>query len=102
MGWEKNRRYYTRSRRTGGRVIREYVGCGPVAELASAMDAAERVERERSIATKQELKADLRALDVAVGSLCDRAELLARVALLAAGYHQHKRGEWRKQRVQQR
>jgi hypothetical protein len=30
MGWDRGR-YYTRSRKVNGRVVREYVGTGPVA-----------------------------------------------------------------------
>jgi hypothetical protein len=32
MGWDKGR-YFTRSRKVNGRVVREYVGTGEVAEL---------------------------------------------------------------------
>jgi len=45
MGWDKDGRYYTRSRREGGRVMREYVGRGPLAELEAAYDRSQRERR---------------------------------------------------------
>src|SRR5262245_28031256 len=38
-------------------------------------------------------------LDETLDELNELADLLVRAALLAAGYHQHKRGIWRKRRV---
>src|SRR5262245_17507776 len=99
MGWEKGR-YYTRSKKVNGRVVREYVGRGPVAELVAQRDALERQQREAERAARQAKRAELEALDAPLDELNDLAELLARAALVAAGFHQHKRGEWRKRRVQ--
>jgi len=42
MSWDAKRedgpRYYYRSRRIDGRAVKEYVGTGPLAEMASRMD----------------------------------------------------------------
>jgi hypothetical protein len=45
-------------------------------------------------------KEELSALDADMRALAERTDLAARAALLAAGYRQHKRGEWRRRRGQ--
>ena len=97
MGWDKGR-YYTRSKKVNGRVIREYCGVGEVAELAAQMDAINRADREAEREARRVERAELEALDVPLNDLNDLADLLARAALVAAGFRQHKRGEWRKRR----
>ena len=99
--WEKRERgglYYTRSRKVDGRVVREYVGTGPLAKLAAEMDALERRRREKEAEAWQVERECVEALDGTTEELCDATELLTRATLLAAGYHQHKRGEWRQRR----
>lgn len=100
MGWETRKgrgRYYTRSRRVNGRVVREYVGVGLMGELAAATDErrrakleVERAERKRQQAKAQGVVDALRVL----GAAAD--ELIAQ-RLTEAGYHYHK-GEWRRSR----
>jgi hypothetical protein len=99
MGWDKGR-YYTRSKKINGRVVREYIGGGQVGKLVAEMDLMERQEREAKRTTRLAKQAELDALDVPLDELNDLANLLARAALLAAGFRQHKRGEWRKPRGQ--
>ena len=57
MGWEKRERgrqlYFTRSKRLGDRVIREYLGTGGFAQLAAERDALRRLQREVSPHTGQ-------------------------------------------------
>ncbi len=101
MGWEKRERggsYYTRSRKVNGKVRREYIGGGILGELAARMDALERQQREEEAALWREERERLEALDGLTEELNEAAEMLAKAALVAAGYHQHKRGEWRKRR----
>jgi hypothetical protein len=97
MGWEKGR-YYTRSKKVNGRVVREYLGAGRVAALAARLDAQEREEKEMKRAELKALRAELDALDAPLNELHRQTELLTRVALILAGFHQHHRGEWRKRR----
>lgn len=99
--WERRERgalYYTRSRKVDGRVLREYVGTGPLAEIAAQMDEEERQRREDEAAAWREERERLEALEGPLEELCEAAELLARAALVIGGYRQHNRGEWRKKR----
>jgi hypothetical protein len=100
--WERRERgglYYTRSRKEGGRVIREYVGGGILGELAAQMDALERERREEQAARWKEEQEELDALEATVEELSETSDLLVRAALLASGYRQHNRGEWRLKRA---
>src|SRR5262245_53743547 len=99
MGWDRGR-YSSRSRKVHGRVVREYVGTGRVAELAAQLGALEREQcRLDALALRQE-KAELAALEAEVKALAETVDLVARAALRAAAYHRHKRGEGRKRREQ--
>lgn len=98
MGWDKGGRYYTRSKRVNGRVVREYVGGGAAGELIAEFDALERDKREAERARAKIERDRVAALDAPLAELDELADLVARAALAAAGYVQHKRGEWRKTR----
>src|SRR5215204_2543171 len=102
MGWESRergkRRYYTRSRWVNGRVVREYVGSGPAAEIAALEDEYKRQQREEEEAAfwkeeKERLEAGAAFLD----ELAEASEVLLRAHLLASGFHKHK-GQWRRKR----
>jgi hypothetical protein len=99
--WERRERgglYYTRSKKVDGRVVREYVGTGALGELAARLDAEERRRREGEAAAWREERERMDALEAPVAELCEAAEVLARAALVCAGYRRHNRGEWRKRR----
>ena len=104
MGWETRQRggrYYIRSRKVGGRVVREYVGTGPLAELIAAQDAE---ARAKQLAASVALRAEQERMapaEAALAELDALAELLAHGALVAAGYRRHHRGTWRKRRGHQ-
>jgi hypothetical protein len=97
MSWKG--RYYYRTRKIRGRVVREYFGAGPAAELAAQEDQRRRRQREAERAAWQAEKETLAELERAVSRLDEQVDLLATAALLAAGYHRPKRGPWRRKRV---
>jgi hypothetical protein len=94
MGWERG--YYYRVRKVNGRVVRQYVGRGEFAELIARMDALGRERRHLDALALRHEQAELAALDADLDALAEAIDLAARAALLAAGYHRHHRGAWRK------
>jgi hypothetical protein len=101
MAWESRERgglYYTRSRRVDGRVVREYVGTGPFAQLCARSDEVLRAEREQRRLEERWEREKLEALSAPVLEVDEAAAVLVRASLVAAGYHRHK-GEWRRERV---
>jgi hypothetical protein len=100
MAWvyEGNRRNYYRSRRVGGKVRSEYFGSGAAAELAAALDRERRrqrqAERERRRADEERWAASDSPLEMLVAA----TDMVVEAALLAAGYHRHAMGDWRKRR----
>jgi hypothetical protein len=97
MAWNLGR-YYTRSRKVGGRVVREYFGTGDMANVAAQMDTFERERRETERAARLAERSELDALDAPVKEMDRMADMLARAALVLSGFRQHHRSEWRKQR----
>lgn len=97
----RNRRYYVRRPRRDGRRCFEYWGTGPKAEQAAAEDALKRAEQ---LALNQRRKDDQSAWQQAnqpLDQLAAAAAALMKGTLVAAGFHQHDRGEWRKKREQE-
>ena len=92
------RKYYTRSRRLNGKVVREYVGGGVKGELAARADAERRAARQ---ASAEALRGEEERYATATGPLDELArltDLLMRETLIELGYHQHARGQWRRRR----
>jgi hypothetical protein len=100
MAWEavNGRRYYYRTLRVGGRPRRVYVGAAgsPAAELAAAADDLRRLGREVATRERRAERERLRDTEAPLLALCELTDVLTRAALLAAGYHRHDRGEWRR------
>jgi hypothetical protein len=96
MAWEARGscRYYYKVSREGGRVRRLYMGRGPVAVVAARDAELRRAERQ----ARARSQARLEAAEAASRELADLADLLAKAALVVAGYHRHDRGAWRRYR----
>ena len=101
MAWATHRgakRYYSRSVRVGRKVVRQYIGAGPLADVAASLDELRRHERrerdqlwEKAVATWEQAERSA----VRLGAL---GLLLARATLLVDGCRRHDRGEWRRRR----
>lgn len=108
MGWEMRGNYgpyYTRSRRVNGRVVRDYIGHGLNGKMAEIFDARDRDRRLSEAAEAAEHKAELdqfQSLYDDTEALCAMIDVMVKVNLESAGYHQHKRGEWRLKREKER
>jgi predicted phage gp36 major capsid-like protein len=98
VGWERRggERYYYTAKRVGGRVVKQYVGAGYIGELTAKYDAATRAERAADAEDDRQARDDL---DAALDPLHDLADALTVAALVAAGFHRHHRGPWRKRRA---
>jgi len=96
MGWQRrgNGLYYTRSKRVAGKVTRIYVGKGPEAQIAAALDAERSAQRRAFIEARRVMLAHLNSLDDPSREFNAWVEILTDAAMLAAGYHQHDRGPW--------
>jgi hypothetical protein len=102
VAWERRDRsgpYYTRSRKVGGRVVREYVGGGVVGELAARLDALARQRREEEREAWLIEKEQLEAVDIEIEELCRMTDSLIKMVLTDAGY-ENRRGEWRRKRAE--
>lgn len=91
--------YYERARKVGGKVVKEYIGRGPLAELAALLDAQRRAEREAAIRDARNERERVKASVELAVELAELIELLVKGHLLVAGFHQHDRGEWRRRNV---
>lgn len=101
LAWESRRgkgRYYTRSRRVGPRVVREYVGTGPAAEDAAARDAERRAERLTQLDQRHAGEIQYQAAIAPLLGFCRLTDQLLAAALAERGYHRHARGAWRRKR----
>lgn len=99
MAWDR-RGYYYQSRKVAGRVQREYFGRGPLADLTAEMDYVQRLRRKAEREAREAERARADCLDDLMQEVNEVTDLVAEAVLVASGYHQHKRGEWRRRRAQ--
>jgi len=98
MAWEsRNRsgRYYTRSHKVNGRVVRTYIGCGRYAELAAEADGHDREKRALAAAAWRAKRDAIEAERADVRALGEAVEVAVAADLADLGYHKE-RGEWRR------
>ena len=100
MAWvtSYNRRYFYRSRRTGGKLIREYLGFGEAAEAAAAEIEQRRQEQLHARETAALERQRHAAAAESLGELCGIADLVMRAVLIGEGFHQRPGGPWRRKR----
>ena len=99
MAWEKrgSGSYYYRKRRSGDRVVSEYVGTGLFAELLGEADALERDQRALEREAERQEREEMLAVDREIDQVVELIRALTHGMLLISGYHTHK-GQWRKRR----
>ncbi len=91
----RDRPAYYRSVREGGQVRSVYVASGPAAVALAGRDAQAKAEAKAEAKARREQD---EAQEREIAEWFDAVEAVARAVLIASGYHQHKRGKWRKRR----
>jgi hypothetical protein len=98
MAWETRLgkyRYFVVSRRQDGRVVHLSFK-GPAGEIAAWEAMRRRENRQKAVAARREYRALWAQARAPLEELIRLTKLLQVVVLLAAGYHQHARGQWRR------
>lgn len=100
MAWERRRNgtYNYRTRKEQGRVVKDYIGTGPVADVAAERDTLARAARADAVELHRKEQSVLQILDEPVTDFATTLETLTRAHLVSSGYHRHHGGEWRKRR----
>jgi hypothetical protein len=98
MAWEKRgkNKYFYRSTRVDGRVVKVYHGAGLVGELAAGVDALRRAERKAEVDLRRQKKSELDAAVALSREFNEECNLLTTATLLVAGFHRPSRHSWRR------
>jgi hypothetical protein len=91
------KQYYYQVRRVHGRLVKSYVGSGPVAEQAAADVARRQQERADAKRLCLEFETRLQAFRSDFEAFWSHSEQILQLAFMAANYHRRK-GEWRRRR----
>ena len=99
MAWEsrRNKSYYYRKRKVGGKVFSEYLGNGFLADYAEGMDERAKAEAARKRKEWEAIKDEQRRLDKIVDDFTALVNTYTDALMLVTGHHTHKR-QWRKER----
>ncbi|HEV7378001.1 MAG TPA: hypothetical protein VGN95_25195 [Pyrinomonadaceae bacterium] len=99
MGWEQRNghSYYYSKERDGSRVRSVYVGTGLLAQSATMLTRMERENREAKRAVLHRDVERQNQIDARMDAICDLVDQIITAALIASGFHQHKR-QWRLKR----
>lgn len=98
MGWHRGR-YFVWKIKKHGKVSSQYLGGGAVGRAAAADNAERRARRQAAAAALEAARQHGEARAAPLRELSALLDLLFQGTLIAAGYHQHARGPWRKCRV---
>jgi hypothetical protein len=99
MGWEQrgSNQYFYRKEREGSQVKSAYVGRGELAHLVAQLQSSSPFLERAARSLKSPHSVEQEKLDAEMDRLADQIRLVTRAALLADGFHMHKR-QWRKNR----
>ena len=99
MGWEQRgaHEYYYRKQRDGRRVKSLYVGRGEIAKMVSELQSSSGLFEKAIVLACPSEQEKLKEQDAKIELACRLVDSITQAALLAAGFHQHRR-QWRKKR----
>ncbi len=99
MGWERrgNNQYYYKKEREGSRVKSTYVGRGEIAHMIAQIQSGSPLIERLARSIKPPKAQEEEKAEANLNQLNEATRLLMHAALLATGFHAHKR-EWRKRR----
>ena len=89
--------YYYTSRRIGSRVVREYQGCGLLANVSARLDESNRTLRQIDRDLERLQCAKKHSINEKLRKWLARINATVEDTMLANGWHQHNR-EWRRKR----